>query len=131
MLIHADQASIIVGANGSVIQQIREASKCTINVVDKDIPLEMNPDLRILRIQGESLSHQAEALRQILLQAKDMGSSGEKPLRILLPNTAAGAIIGPKGSTITSMGSETNCKIELDKQMVEEKFEEKNIKFKI
>ena len=91
---------MIVGANGDVIQQIRSSTNCNINVVDKDIPLEMNPDLRILRISGDTLPMQAEALRTVLGRAKEMGSSGEKPLRILLPNTAAGAIIGPKGATI-------------------------------
>eukprot|EP00054_Salpingoeca_dolichothecata_P033307 m.267280 g.267280 ORF g.267280 m.267280 type:complete len:321 (+) comp32820_c0_seq1:23-985(+) len=117
-LVSKSVAGAIIGKQGAVISDIRKRSGATVNLSES-----VTTGERVLTIVGAPLEFQAAlalVCGSVVNSQKEANASAETAytvkLQVAVPQTKAGALIGPKGARLQELRDKTTASIKLQRE---------------
>lgn len=115
-------AGSLIGRRGDTISYIRQQSQAKVNISDQ--PPDRSVDERVLTVTGTStgvfraFSFICDRMREVTASENPTVDPTQQgvSIKILVPDSQAGAIIGKKGAKIKEIRDATNAKIDLGQE---------------
>ncbi|XP_037904913.1 poly(rC)-binding protein 3 isoform X2 [Hermetia illucens] len=121
LIMQGKEVGSIIGKKGEIVNRFREESGAKINISDGSCPE------RIVTVSGttsaiySAFSLITKKFEEWCSQFNDSGSMGGKtqiPIRLIVPASQCGSLIGKGGSKIKEIRSTTGCSIQVASEML-------------
>ncbi|XP_055377063.1 poly(rC)-binding protein 3 isoform X4 [Condylostylus longicornis] len=121
LIMQGKEVGSIIGKKGEIVNRFREESGAKINISDGSCPE------RIVTVTGttgaiySAFSLITKKFEEWCSQFNDSGASGGKtqiPIRLIVPASQCGSLIGKGGSKIKEIRSTTGCSIQVASEML-------------
>lgn len=119
-LVPVEAAGVVVGRGGSTVDHIAQHSGAQVAVSGEDDTPPALSD-RIVTIRGDAEQKQAACVDivRIVHQSQDVGDEERGVFIMLAPASSTGYIVGPKGSTITSLIQVSGAEVSISRNSIE------------
>ncbi|KAL5291275.1 PCBP3 family protein [Megaselia abdita] len=121
LIMQGKEVGSIIGKKGEIVNRFREESGAKINISDGSCPE------RIVTVSGTTsaiytaFSLITKKFEEWCSQFNDVGTSGGKtqiPIRLIVPASQCGSLIGKGGSKIKEIRNTTGCSIQVASEML-------------